>query len=595
MIVLVPVSRFRVTYEVAAGRPFSQLERMVLGAAHEGACDLAALEQTFQVHRRILIEALVTLTQAGWLSVSGPEGGGFVLTSEGRDAAAGDRPPSTTVVSSKRMLVVMERLSGGLVANDEVRFFTKRDLEPVWDSSLILRADVLENSIDEGQVQHLLRRAPEEWVRWIGPIDMVSKNAHWVAVNVDPDTGAVVGLPDAWRPRLTGLLADEAHRYADRCSAEAKARTWTPPRGGSTRGTVVGADDDRAPAGSWRIQIGASDLRFTTEQHGNCLLDALRAARSSVLIASAFVGRPSLEILRPHLLDALGRGVDVDLLWGYSADEAGGSSIEWLRKLAVEAKRASMAGTLRFNPTASGSHAKLLLHDSSSGCEAWVGSFNWLSGFAAGLRTPGVANVSVHLADPGIVSAIARCAAGLWAGVDLEALSSTADRWRRTAAELEMSAQTSQQPPANGIGETRTTARLVLDREHESLLREWTSTAQHRLLICSHRLGPAAEVRLVAAGNRSLPSRVFRVRYDEADITGDALSRAVARVTEAGGVINRVAGLHAKVLVSDVSACISSYNFLSADPFGRAMHTREIGVVFDSPPIADNLWAMLGS
>ena len=39
--------------------------------------------------------------------------------------------------------------------------------------------------------------------------------------------------------------------------------------------------------------------------------------------------------------------------------------------------------------------------------------------------------------------------------------------------------------------------------------------------------------------------------------------------------------MHAKVLVSDASACISSYNFLSADPFGTARKARELGVVLD--------------
>ena len=39
MICLVPISRFRIAFEVAAGRPFSQLERMALRAIKEGAVD----------------------------------------------------------------------------------------------------------------------------------------------------------------------------------------------------------------------------------------------------------------------------------------------------------------------------------------------------------------------------------------------------------------------------------------------------------------------------------------------------------------------------------------------------------------------------
>ena len=44
--------------------------------------------------------------------------------------------------------------------------------------------------------------------------------------------------------------------------------------------------------------------------------------------------------------------------------------------------------------------------------------------------------------------------------------------------------------------------------------------------------------------------------------------------------------MHAKVLVSDASVCISSYNFLSADPFGTARRSREMGVVIEAGNVA---------
>ena len=56
--------------------------------------------------------------------------------------------------------------------------------------------------------------------------------------------------------------------------------------------------------------------------------------------------------------------------------------------------------------------------------------------------------------------------------------------------------------------------------------------------------------------------------------------------TAAGGTVARVADMHAKVLVSDSSACISSYNFLSADPFGTAKRARELGIVLEGEAVA---------
>ena len=81
VIVLIPLSRFRISFEVAAGRPYSQLERLMLRAIAEGANELTKIEETFQVHPRLIVEALVTLTHAGWLSIGGSGHEGFVLTS----------------------------------------------------------------------------------------------------------------------------------------------------------------------------------------------------------------------------------------------------------------------------------------------------------------------------------------------------------------------------------------------------------------------------------------------------------------------------------------------------------------------------------
>ena len=56
---------------------------------------------------------------------------------------------------------------------------SRTELKTVWNDAVRLREEVHENSLDEGQVRRLLPRSQGEWVRWIGPIDMVSKGAHW--------------------------------------------------------------------------------------------------------------------------------------------------------------------------------------------------------------------------------------------------------------------------------------------------------------------------------------------------------------------------------------------------------------------------------
>lgn len=400
MITLVPISRFRITYEVAAGRPFSQLERMILRAIQEGASDVGGLQKTFEVHPRLLIEGLVTLTQAGWLAVGGPGRAGFVLTSEGREAAGSQRAPSTIAVSSRRAFVVMERLTGGLIANDEVRFVSRRDLGGVWDHTLRLRPDVHDNRLDEGQVQSLLPKRQGEWVRWIGPIDMISKDAHWLPVNVDLDNGAVVGLPDAWLSRLRVSIIDDARRLAKSVSTEGQARSWSISGRRRFAGAPGEADDPdalRVPPVGWPVWLSESDFLFTADDHERLAAAAFGEARSSILVASAFVTIGKLEALRPHLEAALSRGVNVDLLWGYMADGTvdGRDTVEWLRKLGYSAKRDGLKGVVRFNRVASGSHAKLLLWDGASGFRACTGSYNWLSAVVGGPGSNQSPNVSL--------------------------------------------------------------------------------------------------------------------------------------------------------------------------------------------------------
>ena len=311
MICLIPVSRFRVKYEVAAGRPYSQLEVMILRAIKSGARDVESMRATFQVHPRILIEALVTLTQAGWVASSNRDEGGFLLTAEGEGAVDDQRTPATTLVTPRTDALLLERVTGGLIGNDEVRFRTRSDLKAVWDDAVRLRAEVDEAEVDEGLVRQLLRRGKGEWVRWVRPIELIGKNAHWVAVSVDVDSGGVVGLPERWEKRLAPVVVDEARRRQDSVSGDARARQWISSGASSWRDPQkVEERGNRL----WPVNVDGNDLLFDGADHEGRLLEALREAESSVFVASAFLSRQAIDALRTPLLEALGRGVNVDLL-----------------------------------------------------------------------------------------------------------------------------------------------------------------------------------------------------------------------------------------------------------------------------------------
>ena len=143
-----------------------------------------------------------------------------------------------------------------------------------------------------------------------------------------------------------------------------------------------------------------------------------------------------------------------------------------------------------------------------------------------------------------------------------------------------ISAKTGSQRAESG----RATVRLVFDREHEAIMRDWSASAQHRLLVFSHRLGPAAESRLVRSGEST--ASLFIVVYGLTDLSEEWLSRIDGIVRRARGTVAKLPHMHAKTLVSDTSVCVSSYNFLSVDPFGTADRARELGVIIEGGDVA---------
>ena len=587
MIVLVPLSRFRITYEVAAGRPFSEFERLILRAIHEGTTEVAALLDIFKVHPRLLTESLVTLTYAGWVSVGGPGPDSLVLTVSGAKAAASKEPPSTIDVSSRWASVVMERVTGALIPSQEVQFASRKDLADVWNKTVRLPTTFTDNRLDEGQVQHLLPRKQNEWVRWIGPIEMLSKDTHWLPVNVDLDRESVVGLPQAWQQRLKPTILKEATSRVAGLSAtgttKASLEKWRVRQPGGRPRSTNHDETDTASVGTrvWPTTVSNDDFLFTATEHERLAKLALGEAETSILIASAFASPKKLDLLRDSIICALRRGVDVDLLWGYDGGRKSTRDLlGWLRKLSSDNRR--RPGSLRFNSRPSGSHAKLMLWDRSGDTAACVGSYNWLSAMfdCADAKLP--LNATIRTLEPAIVASLARCAAGLWSSADQ--LSTAGVRWSRIASDLEQASLHVASSSANAK------IWLVLDRDHDPLLNDWTRKAHSRLLVASHKLGPMSEDRLVNANKKRPMSFDYKVVFGRDKGNEDWREGVTNGVVGASGAVGRVEGFHGKALVSDGAACISSYNFLSADPFGTARDAREIGLAIDGPEAADRIW-----
>ncbi len=117
-ILFLPVSLYKVKFQIAAGRPFSQFERLVMKAIDNGKTTLGSLVDIFRVHRRMVVESLVTLMQAGWVSL-GSNNDEFALTSAGVKACKQEKAlPPVLFTEDRTQIVVMERVAGQIARSD---------------------------------------------------------------------------------------------------------------------------------------------------------------------------------------------------------------------------------------------------------------------------------------------------------------------------------------------------------------------------------------------------------------------------------------------------------------------------------------------
>jgi hypothetical protein len=586
MLTLIPISRFRVDYQLASGRPYSEFERLVLHAISGGACTVSELQDIFAVHPRLILEALVTLTHAGWLAVGSAGSGDFLLTSAGRDAIKAGRAPRSRLIEPRYTWIVMERITGALINSNDVRYLSPREVVKFENQALKIKERIFERRLNEAQVDQFVYRAKGEWLHGVTSVDMKSRQAHWVPVTVNLDTGEFDdNLPVTWKPRVGPILLDAARNSA--LASDARIRSYVGPTLAVHRNA---SREEQRGAVQYPIFLKSPDIILTDLAHRQYLEEVLRQAESRVLIASAFLRIASLESLRSTIFDCMKRGVTIDVLWGYGvAGSAGSEALEYLKRMSYDARKNGFLGRIRYNKAASGSHAKLIIWDRGVEVEACVGSYNWLSVVpispTEGTRPNPLPNASVCVRHPALVSRLIRCAMGWWADAQVAALDASPSQWRAIASELQERAESLTGDVIDSV--PTAVAELVVDHDHEQILREALTSSNDNLLVASHKLGRIAEVRLTSAVERSRPANFnFQLMYGVSEVDAATLKDITIVVKSAGGVLQHVSGMHAKVVVTDTAICIGSYNFLSADPFGTAKGTRELSISLKGSTVA---------
>jgi phosphatidylserine/phosphatidylglycerophosphate/cardiolipin synthase-like enzyme len=462
----------------------------------------------------------------------------------------------------------MECLTGSLISErGDISYINSYAFKPgtEWEKVQRLPAQYFEDRLDAGQVDRLLPTESDEWIHSVDAPVLISRGRHWLPVRIDLEKQKVHHLPEQWQKELAPVLL-------------AKAAGINPP-------VRIETQNGRVETATTEVEtcLAAADLLTHAAAHHGVLKTALLDAKTTVVIASAFLDTKAMDgELRNLIIAALKRGVQVNLLWGYAAGQdltATKVAMRWLRDIRRET--GASPGLLRFNGEPTESHAKILIYDGSEGHIGYVGSYNWLSTPLTGTSEDFIgSNVSVRLRHPGLTASLYRTAASLWLTSRGGQMSETPERLRRYAASLEEQARHSPEPKEESPNSCL--VRLVRDREHTALLRDVLLYEDGNVLVTSHKLGDIAPTRLASrqpSGGK--PANPLIVNYGESFLDSESFNSLVQSTASAGVKFSLVGHMHAKVVATKDRAIISSFNFLSADPFGNQARAREVGVLIE--------------
>jgi len=347
--------------------------------------------------------------------------------------------------------------------------------------------------------------------------------------------------------------------------------------------------------------------------------EALRDAKQQVLLCCPWVrklGRSSE--LQAALKDAVRRGITVVLVWGIDRSPAPDVDPAWnfLRELERDARQQD--GALLFAARGAESHAKLIVADMTWGL---VSSCNFLNSDPdRNTKEVGVRISSSGGAVPLPLQAMLSWARRLLPDYRIRERCLDAPLlFGMTEVRLAPPLGLTVLPPQTDLGAIglqawtaawerrrsefeamRGPARLavlpITDARHREILIDAVSRAQARIGIASHQVtihgfSESLLEALLAARTRAVDVRILHDVNAGASMDPAARER-LERLAASGASVTALDS-HAKFLVCDDWALVSSHNFLSLDPGVRSAH--ELGVQIFAHASVDALWNLCGS
>lgn len=596
MIVLLPVSRYRVRYQVASGRPFSFFERFILEGVRDGHSSIEALERMFRVHRRVLIEGLVTLVQAGWVAIDRTTHE-LLPTKAGLKAIGRpDALPRNIVVLDQVDHLIGERVQGQVAKGTEVTFSPRSELRPHMQQVAVMPPRDLPHPLDAGILVPLLRTDECEWIHSCGPIDIVRDGADYAVVDVDTSSEIITGIPGKWIPLLRDELLDRARSKERHLVESGTFYSTDPALTQLVRRELATVDSaDVGDPDEWVLDP-ALDRVIVGPEHHTLVENWLETARSYICIVSGTLNHSTVARLDGHLRDAVRRGVVVDVMWGdrgeSQEEDSHKRAFEILKKIEWDSHHSAGRGRLTVGRQPIDSNARILFGDVGETFEAAVGSFDWLSSDSAH-------DASVLFREPNPVARIARLVGDFAAaderlstGVGLTCLRhavegmdrQAAESAERRAAEREKGLPADRSvdvplPQEHTRGKVR--VRIVVGRQNHAILPILAGEARRCLIVLGHRWGgSAAGVFKALNGALERGCRRVELRYGEDIDPGKDHDDLAGGFEKLGGVIRQNPSFHARlVVVDDDTAAVTSFDWLCPGIGRRLSAASDIGFV----------------
>lgn len=581
MIAFLPVARYRVSYQVASGRPYSSFERLLLKAILRGNATLDSLADLFRLHRRMVIEGIVTLMQAGWVCL-GPDGSNFISTPSGRAACeSASELPATIIVSNKATSLLMEKVSGQLARGSDLDLYTKQKLEKLWAAGVAMPPSDISNIIEPGMITQLLPHEPGEWVRLVGPISVMTDNRLYAIVDVDVSTRKVTGIPQAWHALLVDDLVDRVKRAQDKQivavgSDEEKQLSELVDRG-------CDAPIDASRQTEWeQCAISGTDLLVGANDHRQELTNVLRSARSYVGIVSSTISKSSLEAVIPEIRSALGRDVLISVLWCNVGEpqQEHSAALDVLKKLEYDTNHGQFQGRLVVNSAGFGTSVNVLISDQASGVETAFGSYQWLC------SSDGGRYLSIKLGRASIGARFCDFIADLASKDERIRTSSAVTALRKCAASLRSSSGGDYCP----AGAVSIKANVFFDEAvvwyADDLIRNASGNV-HLTADQSNTAGLSSFIERLSLKTGDLPSRMVAV------VGGQGVSEMQSDIGRMA--LSHVSDMHANTLLVDSSiAVVSSRSWFDGAPIRCKPYGASVALALRGEGITNLLAARIG-